>query len=153
MAGNDESTTNGWTREAMYALGMRHATLEAEGDLAGTMDTLIAEPVYEFWPMGLRMVGTPAVTRYYEHLISSFMPRQIGYEMIGETLSELALCQEYIMEFPKEGGGSEKFRVMGILFGDPETPGKMGGERIWGDERILREMVGPVWEDLEPIND
>ena len=58
MAGRDASGTNGWTREAMYALGMRHATLEAEGDLAGTMETLIAEPIYEFWPIGRRMVGS-----------------------------------------------------------------------------------------------
>ena len=152
MAGRDASGTNGWTREAMYALGMRHATLEAEGDLAGPMEPLIAEPIYEFWPIGRRMVGSAAVERYYEHLIGTFMPLQIGYEMIGETLSELALSQEYMMEFPSDRGGSEKFRVMGILYGDPETPGKMGGERIWGDERILRHMVGPIWDELERMD-
>jgi hypothetical protein len=41
---------------------------------------------------------------------------------------------------------------MGILYGDPETPGKMGGERIWGDERILRHMVGPIWDELERMD-
>ena len=86
-------------------------------------------------------------------LIGTFMPLQIGYEMIGETLSELALSQEYMMEFPSDQrAGQREFRVMGILYGDPETPGKMGGERIWGDERILRHMVGPIWDELERMD-
>ena len=62
MAANEDDPK---AREAMYALGMKHATLEAAGDLEGTMATLVDEPVYEFWPIGRRMVGQEQVRRWY----------------------------------------------------------------------------------------
>jgi len=148
---NDQGSGRGaGSREAMYALGMKHATLEGGGDLEGTMATLIEEPVYEFWPMGKRMTGTAQVRRYYEHLINDFMPSQIGYEMIAETLSESALSQEYIIEI-NGADGPEKHRVLGILFAAEDGSGLMGGERIWGSDEFLRQMIGPVWDELETI--
>jgi hypothetical protein len=147
MPANDSEAA----RSAMYALGMRHATLEAEGDLEGTMATLVQDPVYEFWPAGRRMVGREAVRRYYEHLVADFMPRQIGYELIAETLSGGALSQEYVIEL--EGpDGPERHRVLGILVGDTERPDLLAGERIWGDEAFLRRMIGPIWDELEVID-
>lgn len=146
MAGSDDAAA----RAAMYELGMRHATLEGEGDLEGTMDTLVEEPVYEFWPVGRRMTGREQVRRYYRHLIDDFMPSQIGYTMLAETLSGEALSQEYAIEM-RGDDGPETHRVIGILYADPDEPHLMGGERIWGDEAFLRRMVGPVWDDLEPI--
>ena len=145
-------TTSGeWTAESMYALGMRHATAEAEGDLEATMATLVDEPVYEFWPMGKKMVGTDAVLRYYEHLVSDFMPSQIGYRMIAETVSAEALSQEYVIELHGEDGQPETHRVLGVLFAASDGSGLMGGERIWGSEACLRELVGPLFDELEPI--
>jgi hypothetical protein len=138
-------------RAAMHTLGVRHATLEAEGDLDGTMDTLVDEPVYEFWPAGRRMVGRDAVRRYYRHLIDHFMPSQIGYEMVAETLSTEALSQEYVIEL--EGPeGPERHRVLGILVRDEAHPDRLSGERIWGDEAFLRRMVGPIWDELDGID-
>ncbi|MBJ18965.1 MAG: hypothetical protein GY910_06215 [bacterium] len=148
MAGSDA----GWTSEKMLELGTRHATLETEGDLDGTMATLIEHPIYEFWPIGKRMVGRERVRRYYEHLIDEFMPRQIGFTMIEETISPGALSQEYIIEM-KGSGGPEFHRVLGILIGAPDSPGLMSGERIWGSEDFLRQMIGPIWDELEVISD
>ena len=152
MAADNTGAGEEWTAEAMYALGMRHATLEADGDLDGTMATLVPEPVYEFWPMGRRMVGAEAVRRYYQHLVDVFMPEQIGYEMIAETVSSQALSQEYVLELPGPNG-PEHHRVLGVLYAASDAPGLMGGERIWGSEELLRRMVGPVWDELELITD
>ncbi len=138
-------------RAAMRALGVRHATLEAQGDLDGTMETLVDEPVYEFWPAGRRMVGRDAVRRYYRHLIDHFMPSQLGYEMVAETLSAGALSQEYVIEL-RGPDGPERHRVLGILVGDSTRPDLLAGERIWGDEDFLRRMVGPIWDELERID-
>lgn len=140
----------GWTTELMREIGTLHATLEGDGDLEGTMKTLIEVPVYEFWPMGKRMVGADAVLRYYRHLIDNFIPRQIGYTMIEETLSESALSQEYIIEI-NGPNGPESHRVLGVLFAAKDSPGLLGGERIWGSEEFLRQMIGPVWDELETI--
>ena len=149
MAGTKDAE---WTAESMYALGMRHATAEAEGDLEATMATLVDEPVYEFWPMGKKMVGTAAVLRYYEHLVSDFMPAQIGYEMIAETVSPDALSQEYEIEIRGEDGEPETHRVLGVLFAAKDGSGRMGGERIWGSDAFLRRMIGPIWDELESID-
>ena len=61
-----------WTTEKMAELGALHARLEAEGDIEGTMATLVDDPVYEFWPMGWRFRGQAATRRYYEHTIELF---------------------------------------------------------------------------------
>lgn len=148
---SSEETGGAGSREAMYALGMKHATLEADGDLDGTMATLIDVPVYEFWPMGKRMTGRDQVMRYYEHLVGDFMPRQIGYEMVSETLSSEALSQEYMIEIHGDNG-PEKHRVLGILVAASDGSGLMSGERIWGSDAFLRQMIGPVWDDLENID-
>ena len=99
-----------WTSEMMYELGTRHAVLETAGDLEGTMATLIEVPIYEFWPMGKRMVGQDRVLRYYEHLVNDFMPRQIGVSLIEETISPGALSQEYLIEL-NGPDGPESHRV------------------------------------------
>ena len=148
---SSEETGGAGSREAMYALGMKHAMLEAGGDLDGTMATLIDVPVYEFWPMGKRMTGRDQVMRYYEHLVGDFMPRQIGYEMVAETLSSEALSQEYMIEIHGDNG-PEKHRVLGILVAASDGSGLMSGERIWGSDAFLRQMIGPVWDDLENID-
>ena len=62
----------GWTVEDMHELGTRHAALEAKGDLEATMATLVDEPVYEFWPLGLSMKGEAPVRRYYERCVERF---------------------------------------------------------------------------------
>ena len=140
----------GWTTDLMREVGTLHATLEAGGDLEGTMKTLVDVPVYEFWPMGKRMVGADAVLRYYTHLIEDFIPRQIGYTMIEETHSETALSQEYIIEL-NGPEGPESHRVLGVLCAAKDSPGLLGGERIWGSEELLRQMIGPIWDELETI--
>ena len=79
-------SASNWNAAAMRELGMRHAQLEAEGKLDLVMDTLVADPVYEFWPIGLRMRGRDRVRRYYEHLISTFYGEQKSYRLIEEWL-------------------------------------------------------------------
>lgn len=138
-----------WDARAMLELGTLHARLEAEGKLDLVMDTLVEDPIYDFWPVGLRMRGREKVRRYYEHLIGPFYAAQKSYRLIEEWLSERSLAQEYEMVVELDHG-VEAHHVIGILFA---KDGLLGGERIWGSEAILRKMVGPVWDELEPIED
>jgi hypothetical protein len=137
-----------WDAQAMLELGTRHAQLEAEGRLDEVMATLVADPVYEFWPVGLRMRGRDLVRRYYEHLIGTFYGEQKSYRLIEEWLSERSLAQEYAMTVQFDTG-VETHHVIGILFAGGD--GLLGGERIWGSKAILQKMVGPVWSELERI--
>lgn len=138
-----------WNAEAMRELGMRHAQLEAEGDLDAVMETLVEDPVYDFWPIGLRMRGRAAVRRYYEHLVGTFYGEQKSYRLIEEWVSERSLAQEYEMVVAFDTG-LETHHVIGILFAEGD---RLGGERIWGSKAILKKMVGPVWDELEAIED
>lgn len=149
MRQHDSSSKDGasWDAQAMLELGTRHARLEAEGKLDLVMDTLVADPVYEFWPVGLRMRGRDQVRRYYEHLIGTFYGEQKSYRLIEEWLSERSLTQEYEMVV-RFDGGDETHRVIGILFAQD---GLLGGERVWGSKAVLKKMIGPVWDELEPI--
>lgn len=149
MTRSEAKTKNArtWTAEAMRELGTRHGQLEAEGKLDLVMETLVADPVFEFWPVGLRMRGRDQVRRFYEHLIGTFYGEQRSYRLIEEWLSERSLAQEFEMVVQFEHG-LETHRVVGILF---ERDGLLGGERIWGSKALLEKMVGPVWRELEKI--
>ena len=136
-----------WSAEKMRALGSRHAQLEAECDLDGVMATLVADPIYEFWPIGLRARGQDAIRRYYEHLLNVFIPTQRSYRLVEEWLSERSLAQEYRIEI-NGPEGPLTHQVIGILWADGEL---MGGERVWGSEACLRAMIGPLFDELEQI--
>ncbi len=136
-----------WTAADMYALGTRHAELEAKGDLEGTMATLVEDPSYEFWPAGLRMAGQAQVRRYYEHLMGHFIPSTRSYELISEWASETSVAQEYAIHVEVDGT-VESHRVIGILFASGTL---LGGERVYASERCTRLMAGDLYDELTPI--
>ena len=118
--------------------GPNHAALEARCDLDGVMGTLVEDPVYEFWPAGLRMTGGAQVRRYYEHLFSEFIPRTHHYSLLSEWVSATSVAQEYEIHIEVDGT-IEQHRVLGIL----EASGTLlGGERVHTSERCMRLMVG-----------
>ena len=132
-----------WTVEDMYEIGARHARLEAEGDLEGTLATLVDDPVYEFWPMGWRFNGLDATRRYYEHLLGEFVPRTRGYTLLAEWVSPSSVAQEYEIVVDVDGR-PESHRVIGILYGEGPL---LTGERVYASERCVRLMAGDALID------
>jgi hypothetical protein len=131
----------------VLAVGTNHAQVETAGDLDSTMATLVPDPVYEFFPVGLRMRGTDAVRRYYEHLMAHFLPKVEAATVIDEWCNESSLNQEYDVSV-RVDGRLERHRVLGIL----EVAGdRLSGERIYASERALRLMLGDVYDELQPI--
>jgi len=137
----------GWTVDDMLALGKRHAELEARCDLDGLMKTLVADPVYEFHPVGLGMSGGECVRRYYTELFTSFIPATTGYTLLDEWVNESAVVQEYEIEL-EISGKPESHRVIGILVRSGEL---LGGERVYASERCIQLMTGKLFDDLEPL--
>ena len=132
--------------ERVRALGHEHARVETEGDLAATMATLVADPVYEFQPVGGLLRGRDQVERYYRHLIDHFLPHVENAIIVDEWCNENSLSQEYDVDF-RINGRLERYRVAGILLMEDDL---MTGERIWGGEPVLRLMLGPLYDELEP---
>lgn len=133
--------------EGVRALGYLHAEVETAGRMRETMDTLVEHPVYDFFPVGLRLEGRESVRAYYEHLFAHFLPFVESTELIGEWVNEEALVQEYVVHL-RQDGELEKHFILGTLFVQQD---RLGGERIWGSERTLRRLLGPLYSELAPI--
>ena len=131
--------------ERVVAIGTEHAFVETERDLERTMATLEDDPVYEFQPVGGVLRGRTQVRRYYEHLMNEFLPRVESAELVAEWPSEHSLAQEY-EAVVRVDGSLETHRLLGILLIGAE---RLQGERIWGSERALRLMLGPLFDELE----
>ena len=113
------------------------------------MATLVENPVYDFFPVGLRLEGSEAVRTYYEHLFEHFLPFVESTELVGEWVGEDALVQEYVVLLRKDGVVERHF-ILGTLFVEGTL---LGGERIWGSKKTLRRLLGPLYDKLSPIPD
>jgi hypothetical protein len=135
--------------ERMRELGTRHSTLEARGELEPLLATLVAEPVYEFHPLGLCMRGGETVRRFYSQFCQHFLPLRHSYALLGEWVGEDAVVQEYDVSL-KVDGEVETHRVIGILYGDSEGR-LLAGERVYASERFVRLMTGELFDELLPL--
>jgi hypothetical protein len=137
------------TTADLLAVAQAHAQAEAEDDLDTVLATLEDDPVYELQPVGRVLKGLDLAKRYYDHFFTTFRPLVADYAMRGEWLNDDGLLQEYtIWTSTGEGGAVERHEVIGILtFGTT----KLSGERVYGTERLLRLMFGPVYDDAVPM--
>jgi hypothetical protein len=136
-------------RDELIAHALAHARAEGVGDVDTVFATLEAEPVYELQPVGLVFRGMEAVRKYYDHFFSTFQACVAGAELRGESVSDDGVVQEYtIWTRTGPGGALERHEVVGILTFGTE---RLSGERVYGSERLLRLMFGPVYEDCTSI--
>ena len=146
-----DAETRGWTADDMAELGRRHAALES-GDanaLDALMATLVAEPVYEFYPCRRRLRGGANVRRFYAHFFEHFQSLREGFDFVAEWVSEDAVAQEYDVRL-RVDDAVETHRVLGILYRSGRL---LGGERIYASDRFLSLLLGDVFEELEPMSD
>ena len=135
-------------REEMIEIAHAHAAAEGSGDLDTTLATLEPDPVYELQPEGRVLHGMDAVRRYYEHFFSQFQPLVESYDLRGEWVTGEGVGQEYMIHLRLPDGRREDHAIIGILlFGKT----RLAGERLWAGERLLRLMMGPVYDSVEPI--
>ena len=132
----------------MRELGERHARVEAERQLEPLMATLVAEPVYEFHTLGLCLRGGANVRRYYRQFFEDYMSRIVGGERLGSWVDERAFVLESAIRV-RADGGTEVHRVLSILYAEGE---RLGGERIYAGERVIRAMAGRMFDELEPVS-
>jgi len=143
-----------WTVADMAELGHRHARLEGERKLDELMDTLCAKPIYEFHPMSLTFRGGETTRRYYDQFIRDFMSRIQGHDLLDEWVSQRSVAQEYDIHV-EVGGAIKTLRTVGILFVDPPSIAagnpRLGGERIYGSELLVRQFAGAMYDELEEL--
>ena len=136
----------------MAALGNLHADLEARRELEPLLETLVPDATYEFHPMGVGFSGAESVRRYYAQFFEDFMNKIVGYSLREEWVNKTSVAQEYDITVDS-GSGPETHRVLGILFAAEGPDGVfLGGERIYGSERIVRLMTGQMFDALQPLD-
>lgn len=133
----------------LVAVAADHARLESTQDLEGLMGTMEGEPVYEFHPLGKCFKGMANTRRYYEHFMANVQQRILGAEMISESIGSSGVVEEYNVTVQHDGdAGPTVHRIMAILtFGEQA----LSGERMYSDEKFFRFLVGPLWNELEPM--
>jgi hypothetical protein len=136
------------THTELAAIARAHAEAEGRNDLATTLATLEAEPVYELQPVGRVLRGRDAARCYYDHFFAHFRPLVLGFELRGEWVNDEGVGQEYVITLRTPGGGTERHHVIGILTFGRDA---LSGERVYASERLLRLMFGPAYERTEPL--
>jgi hypothetical protein len=90
-----------------------------------------------------------ATRRYYEHFFSTFGACVAGSSLRTEAVGPDGVGQEYtIWTATGAGGALERHEVVGILTFGTE---RLSGERVYASERLLRLMLGPVYDESTPI--
>ena len=136
-----------WTAEKMLELAHLHARLEEERELDPLMETLVAEPVYEFHPMAMTLSGGERIRRYYAQFFEAFMPRIVGHSLIAESASEQIVTQEYDIVVDVDGQ-HETHRVVGVLYARGAL---LAGERLYGSDRVMRLFLGDLYAECVPL--
>ena len=72
-------------RELLLKLFFAHGAAELANDVDGVMATLCDNPIYEYFPSGLRIEGRDAVREFY----SRCLPATIGHIRIGKNSGNL----------------------------------------------------------------
>ncbi len=140
--------SNDWNEERMLELATRHAKVESQKRLEDLMDTLIEEPVYEFLAQGLMLRGGERVRRYYQQFLDGYMSRVTGVRQLGQGGDKEAVAREDAIEVDGDDG-PEVHRVMSVLFAEGD---RLGGERIYASDHVVRMMAGEMFAELEPIS-
>jgi hypothetical protein len=132
----------------LIAIAHRHGQAEAAQDLPAILATLDAEPVYEFFPVGLGFRGAEATRRWYAAFVNEFMPRVLHSTLHGEWIGDSGVAQEYSVQVRADDGSIGTHHIVGILmFGETG----LSGERIYAAEDLLRLLAGSTWSQLRPL--
>jgi hypothetical protein len=134
--------------EQALATALAHAAAEGSADLTTTLATLDDDPVYEFQPVGRVFRGKDTARRYSEYFFANFSPLTESFALRSEWTTPEGLGQEYTVWLRLPDGSRERHEIIGILlFG----PSGLAGERVYASERLLRLMLGPIYDETTPL--
>lgn len=133
----------------LVELAQRRYEVVSKGDIDAIMALLCDDPVFELYPIGLKLAGKENVRRYYHHFCETVTPQLEATPVGSPFLSSSAIGFE--MDMVRQGANSvrEEFRVLALMNAEG---GKFTGERLYASEGLFRLMFGgPIWSLLTPI--
>lgn len=135
---------------ALLAVARAHNREEATGRLDALMATLEGEPRYEFHPAGRGFTGMETTRRFYRHFLETVAPRIVDTRLLAEGAGPAGLIQEYAIHLTLDGATTPSWhRIIAVLvYGEA----CLSGERMFSDDAFFRTMLGPLWDELEPLD-
>ena len=130
----------------VLALCHEHAAAEAAFDIDRVLATLVAEPLYEFYPAGRMLSGRSGIERFYRSQYPAFAGQVVDFDLLGEWVNEGAAVQEYVIVVRQASAAPGTNRVLSMMPVD-EASGLLAGERLYCDEAFVRCLLGPLWEE------
>ncbi|WP_114953031.1 hypothetical protein [Sphingosinicella terrae] len=133
--------------EHFVEVARRHSVAEMGGDLEGTLATLEADPIYELFPVGLKLCGTGKVRRYYSYFMENVLHNFVDATVHYESTDRPGHQKESTVWWRAADGSVRVTQLLTILVYGQE---KLRGERLYADEAFLRFLFGPLWDEMEP---
>lgn len=130
----------------MRNLVQKHADFETKLDLAGVMSTLVENPVYEFYPMRLKLEGKENVQEFYKEHFSSFFPMISCHTVVSETWSSDVAFLEY--DLVLKGRPEKAYRIMAVLRAEDSL---LIGEKFFIEDELVSLMCGKSFSRLTRI--
>jgi hypothetical protein len=137
------------TTRSLIQQARDYTNFVSRGDQNGVFSILEPEPVFDLFPIARRFSGLLKTRRYFQYFFSEVQPRIQGFISRSELISEVGVGHEYdiTIALPNSSAPSSHRVFALIVFG----PNRLLGERIYSDEKMLRMLIGPLWNSLEPI--
>jgi hypothetical protein len=136
------------TEEKMRALVQKHMEMEANTDVEGTLETLVDHPVYEFYPLRLKLTGKENIRQFYQEHFDTFFPKIQLSEQISACWGPGSACLEYDLYFKLPLDPKRPYRIMIVL---TEKDDLLLGERFFAEEELIRLMTGNLFDRLAKI--
>ena len=133
----------------LVSVAVAHGELESGTDLDALMGTMEGEPIYDLYPIGKRFQGWENTKLYYRHFFAVVQPAIQGFTPVSQSIGEKGVVEEYdiVVKHPGESATTTHRIIAMLTFGEE----RLSGERIYADEKMLRTLIGPLWNSLEPI--
>ena len=133
------------TEERMRVLVQKHIDMETNVDVEGTLATLVDHPVYEFYPLRLKLVGKENIRRFYREHFNTFFPKLQSNEQINAWYGTHTACLEYVLYFKPPLDPKRAYRIAIVL---TEKDSLLLGERFFAEEELVRLMTGNMFNHL-----
>ena len=129
------------TIQEMKVLVQKHADLESKHDLEGVLATLVEDPIYEIYPMRLKLEGKENIRAFYREHFDSFFPLIASFQLINEWWDSESAAMEYDL-FLKPPYAEKSYRIQVILTAKNNL---LLGERFYISQELARLMSGAAF--------
>jgi hypothetical protein len=123
-----------------------HADRETHLDLEGVLSTLVDHPVYEFFPIRLKLEGKENIRQFYKDHFSSFFPMIASHVVASETWISDGAFLEY--ELKLKDNPNKTYRILVVL---KAADSLLVGEKFFVEDALAKFMCGPSFSRMTPI--